>query len=207
MNYKERILSGSQELFFKYGIKGITMDDIAHHLSISKKTLYRFFGDKDRILNQLTKVYLKKKTCSFEDIVSTSKDSVHEMMQLMGHSSEMFRMINPKLFYDLQKYYPAAWLQFREFKQNCILAVVEKNIRQGMKEGLYREDLNASILARLRVEEVEMAMNPDIFAPASFDLADVRLGLLDHFLHGITTRKGQKLIEKYTSTLNHKTVL
>ena len=75
--------------------------------------------------------------------------------------------------------------------------MVENNLRRGIKEGLYRPDINIKVLAKLRIEQVELAMNPAVFPPAKFNIGDVQVTLLDHFLHGITTLKGHKLINKY----------
>jgi len=197
MEIKERILQASHELFFKFGIKSITMDDISKHLAISKKTIYKFFEDKDHIVNALCHSDLHDRECVFSEIARKSDNAIDEMMKTMKHLGEMFSQMNPNLFYDLQKYHHSAWKQFRQFKEQFIMDIVEKNIKKGMEQGLYRSDINAKIMARFRIEQVEMAMNPEIFPPDKFNLTMVQMALLDHFLHGITTIKGHKLINKY----------
>lgn len=194
---KDRILTAAHELFYKYGIRSITMDDIAKHLSISKKTIYHFFEEKDEIVGACCNGDLKDHGCRMEDITAHSKDAVHEMIECMKYLGEMFSAMNPNLFYDLQKYHPASWKIFMNFKNHNIMKMVEDNLRRGIKEELYRPDINIKVLAKLRIEEVELAMNPDAFPPGKFNLQDVQLALLDHFIHGITTLKGHKLINKY----------
>jgi TetR/AcrR family transcriptional regulator, cholesterol catabolism regulator len=197
MEIKDRILQGAEELFFKYGIKSITMDDIAKHLAISKKTIYHYFDDKNAVVETLMKEKLKEDECEFEEIQKESENVVVEVFNLMKQMSAMFSKINPNIFYDLQKYHPKAWKMFLEFKEDCMSKMVEKAIAKGIKDKLVREDVNPKIMAKLRIEEVVMGMNPDIFPPDKFKIVDVQLALIEHFLHGICTIKGHKLINKY----------
>ena len=197
MEIKDRILQGAEELFFKYGIKSITMDDIAKHLAVSKKTIYQYFSDKNEVVEMLMKMKLKEDECEFKEIQKESENVVVEVFRLMKHMSIMLAKINPNIFYDLQKYHPQAWKMFLQFKEECMSKMVEKAISKGIKDKLVRDDINPKIMARLRIEEIGMGMNPDIFPPGKFKIVDVQLALIDHFLHGICTIKGHKLINKY----------
>ncbi len=173
------------------------MDDIAAHLGMSKKTIYRHFKDKDEIINNLCK---KDYACHRENllkITSSSRNPIEEIFLSMKYMKCVFNQVNAILFYDLRKYHPHAWNQFREFKEKNILKVVENNIRKGVRKGLYRKNLDPTLMARLRIGEVEMAMDPEIFPPDYCDLHKVQLAMLEHFLYGIVTLKGYKMIHKY----------
>lgn len=204
METQERILEAARELFFKYGIKSVTMDDIAKHLSISKKTIYLFFKDKNQIVDTLTTEQLHGHQSEFEEISDASSNAIYEIMELMKCVRTMFMQMNPNLFYDMQKYHPDSWKKFKSFKEERMLEMVEKNILQGIEQGLYRDDIDAKIIAKLRIEEVEMAMNPAVYPPDKFNLTTVQMALLDHFLHGITTLKGHKLINKYKQVIEEE---
>lgn len=112
--------------------------------------------------------------------------------------------MHAKLFYDLQKYHPDAWQLFIEYKENYILSTIEKNLKRGIAEGLYRPSLDIKIMARLRAYQVEMAFNPAIFPPEKFTVGDVQMQMIDHFLHGIATDKGHKMINKYQEKKDKK---
>jgi AcrR family transcriptional regulator len=197
METKDRIVQGAEELFFKYGIKSITMDDIAKHLAISKKTIYQYFSDKNELVETLMSVNLKKDECEFKQIQSDSENMVVEVFNMMKHMGVMFSKVNPNIFYDLQKYHPNAWKLFKTFKQDTMAKMVESSLERGIKEGLVRPDLNAKILSRLRIEQVEMGFNSEVFPPDRFKLVEVQVAMIDHFLYGICTLKGHKLINKY----------
>ena len=132
MEIKERILSGAKELFFKYGIKSITMDDIAKHLAISKKTIYHFFADKNELVETLLSESLKEDENEFKEIQKDSENVIVEVFNLMEHMGNMFAKVNPNVFYDLQKYHPNAWKQFTAFKEDCMARMVEESIKRGI---------------------------------------------------------------------------
>lgn len=193
----EEILKGAYELFFRYGLKSVTMDDIARHLGISKKTIYGNFLDKNQIILALMDSHLEDNKKELEKISRDSDNAVEEMIGIMDFIGAMFLRINPVVFYDLQKYFPQCWKKFREFKENYMIGMIQANIGRGIKEGMFRKNIDVGILSKMRIEQIEMGMNPLIFSPDKYDLTNVQMVMLDHFLHGITTLKGHKLINKY----------
>jgi AcrR family transcriptional regulator len=197
METKDRILKGAEELFLKYGIKSITMDDIAKHLGVSKKTIYQYYSDKNEVVEILMKQLTRENECVFNTIAEKSTNMVEEVFAMMKHMGQMFTQMNPNLFYDLQKYHPKSWVHFKKFKEDTIEKMVETSVKKGIAQGIVRTDINTKIIARLRMEEIEMGFNPMVFPPDKFKIVDVQLALFDHFLHGICTIKGHKLINKY----------
>lgn len=204
MEQKERILKGASELFFRHGIKSITMDDIAKHLGMSKKTIYLSFADKDEVIHSLMQVKLKEDEREFREVSERSANFVEEVFGHMKKIGAIIGTANPNLFYDLQKFHPESWKLFREFKENCICRMVEESLEKGKKQGLIRPDVQVRIMARLRMEEVEMGFNAELFPPDKFKIVDVQLALIEHFLYGICTLKGHKLINKYKEVVEEE---
>ncbi len=204
MKAEERILEAASELFFRHGIKSITMDAIASHLGMSKRTIYDSYEDKHAIVKALTKQELAFQEKELEDIRKHSKNSIDEIMGAMSCVGKTFGKINPTLFYDLQKFHQDAWKEFRTFKEQKMQTFIEENLKRGIKQELYRKDLNVKILAKFRIEQVEMVFNPAIFPHNKFNMTEVQLVLLDHFLHGITTIKGHKMINKYKQVIEEE---
>lgn len=173
------------------------MDDISRHLAVSKKTIYQYFKDKDYLVDRLTHQTLKVNECEFDRIQNQQNDPIAEIMEMMKHVKMMFSRMNPNLFYDMMRYHPSSWQRFKVFKEQKMLSMVEANLQRGMQMGLYREDLNYKVIARLRMEQITLAMNPDAFPPDKFSHVDVQMQILTHFLYGVCTLKGHKLINKY----------
>lgn len=206
MKVGEQILKGASDLFFHYGIKNVTMDDIAKHLGMSKRTIYENFPTKDDIVNTLLHNHLQQDIENCNDRCGESKNAIEEIILMMQHIREMFSRMDSRILFDLKKFHPKAWQEFKDFKQGFLMKTIANNIKRGMEEGIYRTGLNVEVLARLRIEQVELAWNPEIFPPSKYHLRDVQLAMLDHFLYGICNVKGHRMVERYKKN-QHLTVL
>lgn len=173
------------------------MDDIARHLGISKKTIYHYFKDKDEVVHSLMLHTIEDDRCRIKNARENAKNVVEEVFKMMDEMREMLGRINPILFYELHKFYPQTWKLFQEFKSSFILNMVETSLKRGQKEGYIRPDIDIKILTRMRVEMVEQAMKGEMFPSEQFNVLDVQLALTEHFLYGVCTLKGHKLINKY----------
>ena len=131
MEPQEKILKTSLGMFFRYGIKHVTMDDIAKELGMSKKTIYQFYKEKDDLVNQLCEVEMVIQEKVFRDIQLSAKDPIHEIMLISTKMREMMQNINPLFFLDLQKFYPVAFKRFQQFKEECAYKDVLANIKRG----------------------------------------------------------------------------
>lgn len=194
LDIKDRILGGAYELFTRFGIKSVTMDDIAKHLSISKKTIYQSFRDKDEVVHTLLEKKFQADILEFEEIANTAPNVVEEVFSHMKKLHQMFSNANPNMFYDLRKYHPRSWELVTDFRTQACLGMVERALDKGKKDGFVRGDVNSRILAQLRVEEIEMGFNPSVFPPDRYQILDVQIALVEHFLYGVCTLKGHKLI-------------
>lgn len=193
---RERILGAAFEMFSRYGIKSVTMDDIAKHLSISKKTIYQSFRDKDEVVHTLLEKQLQNDICDFAAIADTAPNVVEEVFEHMKKLTKMFSNANPNMFYDLRKYHPRTWDLVTKFRIETGVNMVEKALEKGKRDGLVRMDCNSKILAKLRMEEIEMGFNAAIFPANTYPILDVQIAMVEHFLYGVCTLKGHKLINK-----------
>src|SRR6201996_2457243 len=156
MEQIERIIRGGEELFLQAGIKSVTMDDIARHMGMSKKTIYQFFKDKNELVVALVNKKLKEDEDQMSAIISQSGNVIEEMINMMKCSEEIFSRINPIVIHDLQKYHPDAWRQFQDFKADVLIHTLEELLTKGVQQGYIRPELDVKIIARMRVAQVEM---------------------------------------------------
>ncbi|MEK6780456.1 MAG: TetR/AcrR family transcriptional regulator [Bacteroidota bacterium] len=204
---KEKILKGSEELFMKYGVRSISMDDVARHLSVSKKTLYQHFTDKDEIVQKVSQAHCDRNQIESELITANSENAIDELARLSIMLKKQMEELNPSLLFDLQKYHPAAWAVWLEFKSKCVRESVVRNLRQGIAEGHFRDELNSEILATARIILMEVAFDEQFFPRDKFEIVEVQSQLFDHFVFGICTEKGRKLYTKYRAEIaNHETI-
>jgi TetR/AcrR family transcriptional regulator, cholesterol catabolism regulator len=203
LDTKEKILKGAEELFTKYGVRSISMDDIARHLSVSKKTLYQHFVDKEDIVTMTSKSHLEKVSKEIDHIRDTAKNAIDELAGLSLCLKRNMEDLNPSLLFDLQKYHPRAWAVWIQHKNEFIWTSIVRNLRQGIEEGYFRSDLNPNIIAAVRLELVQIAFDEEVFPREKFRLPEVQMQIFDHFVYGIVTEKGRKLYQKLKDELNH----
>ncbi len=200
---KDKILKGAADLFTKYGIRSISMDDIARHLSVSKKTLYQHFVDKDELVTMVTQAHLTTNQKIFDDINQKSENSIDELHKIGLVLRRHIEDQNPSLLFDIQKFHPKAWSVWIEYKNNFIHSSIVRNIEQGMKDGHIRPDVNPEIFAQLRLATIQICCDDQIFSHDKFNIAEVQSQVFEHFVFGLCTEKGKKLYQKYKEN-NHK---
>jgi len=197
MSQTERIILGGEELFLKAGIKSVTMDDIAKHLGMSKKTIYQFFKDKNELVIALVQKKLKEDEDQMGDIVSKSTNVIEGMINMMKCSEDIFARINPIVIHDMQKYHPDAWKQFQNFKSGVIVQTLEELLKKGIEQGYIRPDIDVKVIARMRMIQVEMGFNTTFFPHSEFNVWKVQQQFLEHFNYGVCTLEGYKLLDEY----------
>ncbi len=200
---KDKILKGSEELFMKYGVRSISMDDIARHLSVSKKTLYQHFVDKDELVTMMSKAFLEKDKRQYEAITAISKNAVDELSKISILLKQDMEELNPSLLFDLQKFHPKAWNLWQEFKEKFIQESMVRNLKQGIEEGYFRPEINPDIIAVARLVMIESSFNDQVFPKERFNFVEVNWQIFDFFVHGMCTEKGKKLYQKYRSEITN----
>ena len=198
---KEKILEGASKLFFKYGVRSVTMDDVASNLSISKKTIYQFFKNKDDLVTSISKEHMAEEKDDYLQIEDCSTNALEEIMEVSQCFRRHMNEINPKLLFELKKYHSVAWNIYVQFKTDFIKNHIKRNIERGISEGYYRGDLNPDILSTFRVEQVELIFDEQIFPREKYDFADVQMQLFDHFIQGLLTDKGRALYSNYFKSI------
>jgi AcrR family transcriptional regulator len=204
METKEKILSEAFTLFCRRGIKSVSMDDIAMHLGMSKKTIYKWFENKDDMVEGALKAYLYDIHSDCDQMSARSNNAVEELFLVMDMIRQKMAGVHPAVFYDLQRFYPEAYQVWVFFKNEVIKQQILTNLKKGIAEGLYRQDFDLEIVARIRLLQVEHAFNPDFFPPDRFNLQDVQSAILDHFMLGIASIKGHKMINKFKKVLEEE---
>ena len=196
---KDKILSRCERLFMRYGIKSVTMDDVSRELGISKKTLYQFFENKDDLIHQITVHHFACQNKAVEEILSEAKTAIDEMIGIANWMNEMSKNMNPSLMFDLRKYHPESWNVFKNHRITEVYNSIKNNLERGIREEIYREDLNVEIITRIYIARVEMFIDNEIFPYDKFPPEKTFNVFIDYHIRGIATPKGIKLLEKIKS--------
>jgi len=203
---KERIKLRANDLFMKFGIRSVSMDDIANHLGMSKKTIYQYYADKDELVDAVIDHEIAHNEACCELDKGKSENAVHELFLAMDMMLEMFRTMNASVLHDMQKYHPRAFQKFHKHKNDYLYNVIRENLVRGIQEDLYRDDMNINIVARYRIDTMLLCFDPEFQAKTKNNMADIAQEILLLYTHGLVNAKGYKLILKYKQERTKKTV-
>ena len=173
------------------------MDDIAKQLGMSKKTLYKYFSNKKELVFEITKNQIDSTEALCNSQFINAKDAIHELFMVMEMLKMIFHNINPSLIFDLKKYHTKAWGLMEEHQDGFIHDMLYRVLQKGVDEKLFRNNLNIKILTKLRLEEIKASFNSEIFSAAEYNMEEVQIVMLEHFILGITTLEGHKLALEY----------
>ena len=194
---KDRILLGAQQLFMRRGIKSVSMDDITAALGISKKTLYKWFETKDHLLQAVVGGHLTHSQGDCNRMATESDNAVHEIVLMMKWTKQEHADIHPGIFLEMKKYHAAAYEQWQRHKFEFILTQIERNLRRGIAEGLYRAEIDVPVLARLHLGAIDVALDPDLFPSRQFQMSRVMQAMDEAFLRSVITIAGLDLLNRY----------
>lgn len=195
-NENDQFFDEVSKLFLKFGIKSLTMDDIARELGISKKTIYAKVKDKKQLVHEV----MNNRLCFEEDLIHSvfekNMNSIDELFEICKLAGEVLQTMHPSVMFDLKKYYPETWNSFMEHKQSHILDSVKRNLQKGVDNGIFRKELKVDIIARIYIAKMETIFDQSVFDPENYNVFEVYLEMLIYHIHGVANDKGIELLEK-----------
>lgn len=203
MEASQLILDKAFDLFKRYGIRSVSMDDIASQCGMSKKTLYQHFADKDTLVHMILLHMVQKSESQCCMIEQQSENAVHEIFLSIDMLQQMFEGINPIMLFDLHKYHQMAYKKLNDHKQQFIYNITRNNLERGIAEGLFRSDINVEIMTQLHLHTISMTFEQEILPRQKFSLVEIQMEIMLHYVYGLATAKGVKLIEKYKQQRTH----
>lgn len=202
----DRIIENAAALYNKVGIKSISMDDVARELGISKKTLYQHISDKKDLVRKVCNYELKKKREAFMQISQNSRNAVEEIIEVNKLVLHLIKDYSPTKFFDLKKYYPDIYKQIRQEQRENMFRSMVANLRKGKEEGLFREDLDEVVIAKLYISRVEYPLESDLLSAEEFTSPRFIIQSFIYHIHGIANEKGLKLVETYMNQIRQNDV-
>ncbi|MBX7242271.1 MAG: TetR/AcrR family transcriptional regulator [Bacteroidia bacterium] len=194
METKNRILQQAQVLFMRYGIRNVSMDDIAKELGISKKTIYQTFQDKAEIVHAVMEAHNLTEKCEMDSIQKNSGNALEELVGVLQYIAKTLKMASPLLIYEIKKYYPESWQYFRKAEDEYHLPQIRRNLKQGVEEGLFRAEIKVEEIARFRLGMLEVMLDTRLFPHDSFNQNEVMIEISRFYIHGLLTDKGREVL-------------
>jgi AcrR family transcriptional regulator len=196
MDNRERIIEGAAELFRTYGIKSVTMDSLATHLGISKRTIYEVFIDKDELLKGVLGWMAERQKETINRVLDESENAIVAIFRLLEISSDHFQMMSPAFQADIKKFHNEVDLtntdkyEIPDYRDNI------KVITRGIKEKLFRKNLNPEIVNKCMYNMARSIMDDGLYPFEYFSRREVIRNVIINYLRGISTAEGVDLINK-----------
>ena len=200
---REKIIQKATEMFLNLGFKSVTMDDLAHEMGISKKTIYSHYKNKTDLVQQTAMAMSDFIVCGIDDIVSLQKNPIEELYEVKKFA--MLQLKNEKASpqYQLQKYYPEIYKMVQEMKFENMNECTVNNLQRGVSQGFYRKNINIHFISRIYFLALSEINNETIFPPQQFPKSMIMEDYLEYHLRGIVTDKGKEILNQFINTQTH----
>ncbi len=192
----KEILNQAAKLFTKYGVKSMTMDDIARQLGISKKTLYQYVDNKRDLVKKSIEVHIDQEECVMKDQLSSDGNAIDELMAMTRLVGSQMKEMHPSVIFDLKKYHPDAYKCLTDHRDQFIYANIKTNLENGVKSEIYRDNLKPEIVARLYLSMMNIILDPQQNSLSEFSNSDVYTEMIRYHIRGIASAKGKEYLKQ-----------
>jgi TetR/AcrR family transcriptional regulator, cholesterol catabolism regulator len=196
MDNRNRILDGAAELFKTYGIKSVTMDTLANHLGISKRTIYEIFADKDEILRGVFQLMADRQKALFQRVMEESENALVAIFKILEFNMSHFQSMSPVFQSDMKRFHQeimakeSVKCEMPDYRNHVML------IRKGMDENLFRSDINPDLANRCLYSLGKSIMDFDLYPFELFSRREVMKHVFITYLRGLVTPAGATLIDR-----------
>lgn len=198
----ESILDRSIELFRNYGIRVISMDDIARETGVSKKTIYQFVDNKPDLIRKCLDHSMQKFQCWMDDLDKRRLNAIEELLEISKRVNDEHEKFSPSNLFEMKKYYPEIFREHINEEKNLIYHYCKQNLENGISEKLYREDLDVELISQLYIQKISAIHDGDFLSQANFSFGRIFEVMFENHIRGIANKSGIKYFEKRKEQLN-----
>jgi AcrR family transcriptional regulator len=195
MELKDRIIQEAASLFFRNGVKSMTMSDIANQMGISKRTLYEVFQDKEELLEECINVHIKKIDREMENLTNNAEDVIDALMRMYAKQLSNAQGINKSVLHDLKKYYLPIYKRIESQQQNGYYIFVPL-LEKGIQQGLIRKDINFEVVMWLVRAQFKALIDDDYIPTDKYSVNEFIGAIILNVIRGIATMDGMIEIDR-----------
>lgn len=195
-NQETEMVKGALVLFNKFGIRSVTMDDVAREMAVSKKTLYKHFENKADLVNKCVMTIFDQVEACLLEIHGSAKNSIDELFDIDNVIRQIMKDHSPGLHFQLHKYYPQTAKAVYDGRRELINNMIAENIDNGIRDGLYRVDIDTEIITHLYCSKMESIPDDQEELMRKFHSMEAKRHALEYHIRGIASSRGLKYLEK-----------
>jgi len=198
---KSKIINKAIDMFMEIGFKTLTVDDLASEMCISKRTIYEHFHNKHDLVEAATMHLFEKVSNGIDEIFALNKNPIEELFVIKDFVMENLKNDSTSPIYQLKKYYPQIYESFLDRQFNKMDICVLENLKKGIKQRFYRDDINLRLISRFYFAGIKSIRDAELFNPIQFSNIEVQKAYLEYHLRAICTQKGTDFME---TIIKHK---
>tara|TARA_R110001592_G_scaffold23456_3_gene91997 strand:+ start:37039 stop:37656 length:618 start_codon:yes stop_codon:yes gene_type:complete len=194
---EKEILTRSVSLFNRYGLRPVTMDDIAKDLSISKKTLYKYFANKEELVRKgVNESFASISSRMLALLDYKDGNAIDMLFQMDAQICVSIEEHDPSIQFQLERYYPEVSASLEKRKREIIFRLITENIKRGKEEGIYREELNAEIVSFLYYSRARLMLQEEsFFEQSKWSITEIMREILIYHIRGIASADGIEYLD------------
>lgn len=196
MDIKEKIISQSLLLFINRGVRSVNMDEVSSNLGISKKTLYLYVNNKSDLVFQTFSLQCENLKATFSSICNKDKNAIDELYEMDEMIILLFKSMHVSLISELKKHYLETWEVIEDFKTNFLFNLIKANIKKGIRQNLYRQNLNSHVMSKIFINRCESLVDGQLYTDLNIDLRDILKEHRTYHVRGIASLKGTQHLEE-----------
>lgn len=178
----------------KYGIKSMTMDEMARQLGVSKKTLYQYVSDKNDLVECCLTLQQAEEQRKIQEITEKTDNAIEQMLRISKVIIEELSQVHPSIFFDIAKYHPSAMKMISSHKENFVCGCIEQNLINGINQGVYRKNLNAKVISSIYVRTIDIVLNGDLSNQVNMKADQIYSEMIRYHIRGCASEKGLKYL-------------
>ncbi|MFY8097039.1 MAG: TetR/AcrR family transcriptional regulator [Flavobacterium sp.] len=196
---KNKIIAKATDMFLKLGFKSVTMDDIASEMCMSKKTIYKYFSNKEVLIEEGTEMIKQKIHSLMDEVISKNFNAIKENFEIRKMFKEMFQAVDHSPAFQLKKHYPEIYEKMMQDEIKECESVFTQNVQKGIAEGLYRADTDVEIAVRFYYTLI-FSINENTSLEKEASLLELKA--LEYHTRAIATAKGILELEDNLKLIN-----
>ncbi len=193
---KKKIILKAINLFFSLGFKSVTMDDLAQSMSISKKTIYQFFKNKNQLISSCTESIQKQLVETFKEIRKNADNPIVELFEIKKEAMKILGNTETAPQFQLQKFYPEIYEEIKNREFNLFKDNFQESLKRGIKSEYFRKEINIDFVTRIYLNGMRGVRDINLFPLNEFKVDEVIEDFIEYHLRAISTKKGLSLLNK-----------
>ena len=196
MLVKKKIILKALNLFLSLGFKSVTMDDLAESMSISKKTIYQFFKNKNQLISSCTESIQKQLVETFKEIRKNADNPIVELFEIKKEAMKILGNTETSPQFQLQKFYPEIYEEIKDREFNLFKDNIQESLKRGIKSEYFRKEINIDFVTRIYLNGMRGVRDINLFPLNEFKVDEVIEDFIEYHLRAISTKKGLSLLNK-----------